>query len=585
MEHSDDIICKTFLGNPDINPRTGKKIIAGKKIYNDLVNLCLKQGYSIDKLLEIPIFETLDYKLFYLYELENNIDIPTSIYLQEFNDKKMNIDENIRIITIDWILEVSKYFHHNNNIFGLSITLFDNYISHVDVKIENVQTVAIICLHLSENILKDFHLSSIDEYLYMASNVITQTEFEIIRNNIFETLKGRLIRPSTVFFVDIENEKLKDLTITSYFSSKLIIYNPSLIAESINYLLSGTYKIYSIEEISTICEILTSEIERFIKSSLINVKNIATNAKSSIRSKCLKYVSIYKNKTFRYPETLNIDEYEELETIGEGGYGKITKIKSKKYNRDFVIKSSIVQVEYALIEISILKQLKDNYIIDIYGFKLYTNKVDIYLPYFSYSLATLIKENKFNLSKLAYYAKQIILGLQECHHNDIIHRDIKIDNIIYDENTDQFKLIDFGISVAYASFKDYLSPDIANSYQYRPPEILINPNNYNYNFKIDIWAVGMVLYYIITSKYIFNYDDTNIQALEKIFNLLGTPTNKEWAHVESYIEEYELSFYNMSHELKEILGIYYDLIISCFELNPDNRATTEELLVYIDYNY
>ncbi|GLH03286.1 Eukaryotic translation initiation factor 2-alpha kinase [Gryllus bimaculatus] len=93
---------------------------------------------------------------------------------------------------------------------------------------------------------------------------------------------------------------------------------------------------------------------------------------------------------------------------------------------------------------------------------------------------------------------QILLGLEHVHSKDIVHRDLTTDNIFLTKNYKMIKIGDFGISKILASKSKantvvgtpcYMSPELC---QGRP-----------YNNKSDIWALGCVLYEMLTLKRAF----------------------------------------------------------------------------------
>ena len=107
--------------------------------------------------------------------------------------------------------------------------------------------------------------------------------------------------------------------------------------------------------------------------------------------------------------------------------------------------------------------------------------------------------------------KQICLGLKEIHDSNIIHRDISPDNIFIDENTLKIKIGDFGISTT-----SQYSHSPKGKFKYMAPEMLkaIGNNQIRYNKKVDIYALGCVIYELIHfSNYFDDKMDNNVQTI------------------------------------------------------------------------
>lgn len=185
--------------------------------------------------------------------------------------------------------------------------------------------------------------------------------------------------------------------------------------------------------------------------------------------------------------------------IANGSYGTIYKVKN------YVIKN--MKNESAYVEIACLKLLSHKNIIELYHFD-FDKHINLYLPYYQFNLSELLEhfvpqEKHFN---------QLIDAVNHCHHHDIIHRDIKCENIMYDEKQDKLILIDFGCAVTYASKRDYLSCHVG-SLLTRAPEMLLGKP---YTSKIDIWSMGLVFYMMKNQGNYLYTGDTKEKLLEKI---------------------------------------------------------------------
>lgn len=104
------------------------------------------------------------------------------------------------------------------------------------------------------------------------------------------------------------------------------------------------------------------------------------------------------------------------------------------------------------------------------------------------------------------FARQIGSALDYCHHNNIVHRDLKIENILI-SNSGNIKIIDFGLSNLYSPQRHlstfcgslyFAAPELLNAKLYTGPEV-------------DIWSFGIVLYVLVCGKVPF--DDQSMPAL------------------------------------------------------------------------
>ena len=106
------------------------------------------------------------------------------------------------------------------------------------------------------------------------------------------------------------------------------------------------------------------------------------------------------------------------------------------------------------------------------------------------------------------FLRQILSAIKYCHSNSIVHRDLKIENILLDKNGG-LKLIDFGLANFIDPFK-HLSTFCGSLY-FAAPEVLsakkyIGP-------EIDMWSLGVILYVLVSGKVPF--DDNTLPALHK----------------------------------------------------------------------
>lgn len=235
--------------------------------------------------------------------------------------------------------------------------------------------------------------------------------------------------------------------------------------------------------------------------------------------------------------------YDILEEIGHGAYGKVKKAKIKNSNQVLCIKFINLErakqtYEEAEQEVKIWKQLNHPNIVRYYEHFPHKNKMCIVMEYFEgITLRKLINEaitsnllldERFILHVFA----QLISALQFCHSLNIIHRDIKPENIIITDD-DHVKLIDFGLSKKIEN-SDKLAKTFAGTPVYMSPEML---KGLPYSFLTDVWSLGCVLYEMMTFHHPIAYDFLTI-----IQNLPGEKIAK--IH-QPYSKELKKVVYNM----------------------------------------
>ena len=97
----------------------------------------------------------------------------------------------------------------------------------------------------------------------------------------------------------------------------------------------------------------------------------------------------------------------------------------------------------------------------------------------------------FNEQTAANYMKSLFQAINHCHAQNIVHRDIKPDNIMITQN-DTVRLIDFGLSKASKTNKNLTT--VAGTPYYMAPEVLDG----SYSKKADIWSLGVLLYTLVS---------------------------------------------------------------------------------------
>jgi tRNA A-37 threonylcarbamoyl transferase component Bud32 len=530
--------------------------------------------YSISK---------IDNQMAYLYEMEN-----TRFVNEEKINKIIQSKDDISVtminILFDWLYEVRKKLALQFITYCYTCTLFMIYLSHSDFKRDELRLYACVIMHYSTLLVENYAPDESD-WVYITGKEFTLEQFHQAQIKVLNTLNGQLIYPSPILFFNArpegneeptDNDNILVLIALNSFVPSLATLKPSLITETCKYLITGKYQIYTMQEINYVCKIIISNLNKLNKSNLKTLQPRAELILSYIKYTCGEESVLSPLQPLKYNEFWHLGKIEKGEVLGQGAYGQVYKIKRNQCGKDYVIKTTNDEsnIPEAIQEIALLTLLKDqDHIIKLCGFDYKEVQVNMVLPLMNGSLKTVRLDRNYYKK----YFKQIIEGIYECHMKDVIHRDIKIENIVYDQSNDSVNIIDFGLSVPFQSRRRLRDDHLVNTFHYRPPECIMF-HNYTYTNNVDIWAAGCVMYYMMTGTYIMT-NFTEQGGLDDIFKLLGTPTDETWPGYSNLNKLYNIPIYpEQINELKVKLAPYSNLILDCLTVYPGNRPSATQIL-------
>ena len=131
---------------------------------------------------------------------------------------------------------------------------------------------------------------------------------------------------------------------------------------------------------------------------------------------------------------------------------------------------------------------------------------------------------------IRYYVYEILLALDHCHANGIMHRDIKPHNVVIDHEKHRLRLIDWGLAEFYHPEKEY-NVRVASRY-FKGPELLVDLEEYDYS--LDMWSLGCMVAGMVFRREPFFHGHDNYDQLVKIARVLGTD------ELFSYLNKYDL---------------------------------------------
>ncbi|CAL9207552.1 unnamed protein product [Musa hybrid cultivar] len=231
------------------------------------------------------------------------------------------------------------------------------------------------------------------------------------------------------------------------------------------------------------------------------------------------------------------DTFEKIDKarfIGQGTYSNVYKAKDiltgkivalKKVRFDTMEPES---VKFMAREINILRHLDHPNVVKLEGLVTSRMSCSLYLvfEYMEHDLAGLAAGStiEFTQPQVKCYMHQLLSGLEHCHNNCVLHRDIKGSNLLLD-NKGLLKIADFGLATFFDPNCKHPMTSRVVTLWYRPPELLLGATDYSVG--VDLWSAGCILAELLAKKPIMP-GRTEVEQLHKIFKLCGSPSEEYW---------------------------------------------------------
>jgi len=520
----------------------------------------------------IKINEMQKKGLFYLYNLQN------SIYIN--NKKLKNTEKYPSFNTFNQTgnnsannTNVSK---RDNSYSNKPIILFQNRFNE---KHNILNTNTNFYLNNEENILKNKMKLRKQNHKNKYLNIFTQIGFndsgsKKIKNfninlltsknleNVEKKFKLKLIKAmtnnNTEVILDKENKENKE-------NKNNKENKDNNIQKNIKNENTNTINNISLNDLSEISKITTSEIK---DSKYYMEKSLSL----------IKYIKEYYIQNKKYPET-KINFYLYGRRIGQGAFGKVNlglnvltgrvvAIKSFKKTPIEKFKHRMKKIQY---ETELMKRFNHKNItkiLEVFNDEEYMLIIMEYIN--GGNLFSFVKKRRKLSEKMSKFLfRQIILGIQHIHSKNVVHRDIKLENILIDFNNN-VKICDFGIGKVLNS-EDELLYDKCGTPMYMAPEIILSNDDNGYKgFPVDIWSSGITLYIMLSGNLPFNFKNKdNKKPCNSLNNNMKSKNNSYLQN--QIINEKPKDIDNISEEAKNLLK-------GLLNKNPLKRLTCEEIL-------
>jgi serine/threonine-protein kinase PRP4 len=238
-------------------------------------------------------------------------------------------------------------------------------------------------------------------------------------------------------------------------------------------------------------------------------------------------------------ELVNNGRYRMVRSLGQGVFANVAQAEDQKAETDdpsrkIVAIKIIRKIEFmrkaSQKEIDFLRRANDAdphdkwHIIRLLGSFDHKGHLCIVFEHMSKNLRDLLKEETSNrgltLSAVRIYAKQMFYGLQHLQNCQIIHFDLKPDNVLVSADRKTVKLADFGTAV---DKRDILERnEYTVSRFYRAPEIILG---WDVSYPVDMWAVACTIFELWTGRILFQGRSNN-QMVKAFLDIMGWPSEK-----------------------------------------------------------
>ncbi|XP_078341209.1 cyclin-dependent kinase 17-like isoform X3 [Crassostrea virginica] len=286
-----------------------------------------------------------------------------------------------------------------------------------------------------------------------------------------------------------------------------------------------------------------------------------------------------------------IESYTKLDKLGEGTYATVFKGKSRLTDNLVALKEIRLEHEEgapctAIREVSLLRELKHANIVTLHDI-IHTDKsLTLVFEYLEKDLKQYMDDcgNIMSMSNVKIFLFQLLRGLAYCHKKQVLHRDLKPQNLLINERG-ELKLADFGLARAKSIPTKTYSNEVVTLW-YRPPDVLLGSTEYS--TQIDMWGVGCIFYEMACGRPLFP-GSTVEDELHYIFKILGTPTEENFPGI-SKNEEF-LSYNFSNYESENLINVAprldsegLDLLSTLLLYEAKRRASASEGMRHAFFN-
>jgi serine/threonine protein kinase/Tfp pilus assembly protein PilF len=287
----------------------------------------------------------------------------------------------------------------------------------------------------------------------------------------------------------------------------------------------------------------------------------------------------------------NVFQYRIIRKLGQGGMGEVYLADDTKLNRRVALKFLPSQLASDANfkarfkrEAQAAAALNHPNIITIHEVSEYKGRPFIAMEYVEgESLKDLVVQKNLSVAEIVDIAVQICNGLTKAHEVGTIHRDVKSSNVLIDEDG-RVRILDFGLAKVGREAMLTKAGTALGTVAYMSPE---QAKGEEVDHRTDIWAVGVVLYEMLTGQMPFRgdhdqamiYSILNTEPQRPTDVLTGVPTNLEQVVLKALSKRQEMRYQRMEEMLNDLRTVREELESGVTVSLPSLRPTFPSIAV------
>ncbi|KAI8512642.1 Serine/threonine-protein kinase 32C [Branchiostoma belcheri] len=235
---------------------------------------------------------------------------------------------------------------------------------------------------------------------------------------------------------------------------------------------------------------------------------------------------------------INFDHFQILRSIGKGSFGKVCIVRKKDnkqmYAMKYMSKSACLEKDashHVLRELDILQKLEHPFLVNLWFS--FQDEEDMFMVVdlllggdLRYHMG---QDVTFTEEVVRFYICELVLALDYLRSRNILHRDLKPDNILLDEQG-HVHLTDFNVATVLR--ENELATSLSGTKPYMAPEVYMTALEMcrGYSYSVDWWSLGVVAYEMLRRKRPYHiHTVTSLQEVVHQFETTGVHFSSQWS--------------------------------------------------------